>query len=587
MHQRATRDESSGRWAGGAQARRRVAAALGLALALATGGAADHAAAQAAWNVSITDGRDVPETGDLKLYVSVTDAGGQAVTGLDADAFTVHVTPDGGAAEQVEDFTVQTAAEAEEDEGEVSRPMAIALAFDKSDSMRAMGAFEPAKAAAAEFIDSRPPEDQIALYAFDEQVTLLQDYTTDRALLKSKLTELATGGGTALFEAIHTAAGAVRGRPERRAFVVFTDGHNDTALPRSEDEAIEASRDAEAPGYMLGFGNPQRETLRRVADASGGRFIERPATDDVRGVFQDLDRLLANQYVLTYAPDEDIEAGGYSVEVVVRTADGEGRDTGFVELAGDREPGAREEASGDDGFDLSSLAVLAAAAVFVASLVGLGWLLLGRRGAAAATCPRCGRVMDPSWARCLFCQHADAAAQSPASQPGQPPAGTRAAWSGSPAASADPSAAPTVGPPASHMPAAPPHTPAAPPHTPAAPRPTVRMPAVDRPTVALRRDQAWLTIVKGPGSGQRFALTDDVSIGRAVGNTILIEDPTVSRQHARILRRGSDHVLQNLSQSTPTRVNGAPGDGRVLQPGDRVALGAVELAFSRGPAGSA
>lgn len=551
--------------------------ALCLALlfaALRLPGAAD---AQGAVNVSITDGREVPDTGALMLFVTVTGPDGTALTGLEPSAFSVNVRPEGGAAEPVESFELRRAAEVEASDGGTAAPMAIALALDKSDSMRTMGAFEPAKQAAAEFIDSRPAEDQIALYAFDEQVVLLQDFTTDRDLLKAQLTGLTTGGGTALYEIIHAVAHAVRSRPERRAFVVLTDGHDDTTLPRSEDEAIQAARDADAPGYMLGFGNPERATLLRAAEASGGRFLERPQTDDVRNLFQDLDRLLSDQYVLTHSPSEAIAAGDYAVEVVVRAPEGEGRDTALIKLTHDRNPGGATSApggaegpaggadeEGDDGG--LSLAVIAAGLVFIVALIGLGWLLLGRRQASAPVCPRCHRAMDPSWTACLFCQNADEAerARAAAVGPGAAGAVTTSAARPTGAAGAGPAPAARSAP---------------------EPRPTRRDVAPPDPTVALRRDQAWLTVIEGPRPGDRIALADDVSLGRAAGNTILLEDPTVSRHHARIRRRDSDYILHDLSQTSPTRVNGELGDGRVLQPGDRVELGRVVIEFSRGMPG--
>lgn len=80
----------------------------------------------------------------------------------------------------------------------------------------------------------------------------------------------------------------------------------------------------------------------------------------------------------------------------------------------------------------------------------------------------------------------------------------------------------------------------------------------------------------GPVQGQEYPLdADTVTIGRRDGNTIVVKDPTVSRQHAEIRREGREFVLRDLGSADGVRVNGAPiaGDYR-LRDGDAIAIGA-------------
>ncbi len=76
-------------------------------------------------------------------------------------------------------------------------------------------------------------------------------------------------------------------------------------------------------------------------------------------------------------------------------------------------------------------------------------------------------------------------------------------------------------------------------------------------------------------TGQMFALRDDITtVGRGEGVDIAFDDPSVSRLHAEIVRRGIHVYVADLGLSVNgTRVNGRPVQMRVLKPGDQVTIG--------------
>lgn len=70
-------------------------------------------------------------------------------------------------------------------------------------------------------------------------------------------------------------------------------------------------------------------------------------------------------------------------------------------------------------------------------------------------------------------------------------------------------------------------------------------------------------------------------LGRSPDCHITIEDPLVSRRHARIVVQGSVAAVEDLGSRNGVRVNGKPiRDRTVLADGDRVLLGTQELVFS-------
>ena len=78
-------------------------------------------------------------------------------------------------------------------------------------------------------------------------------------------------------------------------------------------------------------------------------------------------------------------------------------------------------------------------------------------------------------------------------------------------------------------------------------------------------------------TGECFPLSADVTtVGRGSGVDVPIDDPTVSRLHAEIVRRGPHFYVSDLGLSVNgTRVNGRPVGRRVLQQGDVVTFGAA------------
>ena len=77
--------------------------------------------------------------------------------------------------------------------------------------------------------------------------------------------------------------------------------------------------------------------------------------------------------------------------------------------------------------------------------------------------------------------------------------------------------------------------------------------------------------------GEVIALRDEVTtVGRGLGVDIRLDDPSVSRLHAELVRRGPYVYVEDLGLSrNGTRVNGRPVARRVLDEGDVLSFGAA------------
>jgi pSer/pThr/pTyr-binding forkhead associated (FHA) protein len=94
--------------------------------------------------------------------------------------------------------------------------------------------------------------------------------------------------------------------------------------------------------------------------------------------------------------------------------------------------------------------------------------------------------------------------------------------------------------------------------------------------------QFQLVMRAGPNAGKAFPLeASEISIGRDVGNTLVVSDAEVSRRHARLTWQGAGYFIEDVGSTNGTFVNGqrisAP---HILKTGDLVSLSeSIILAF--------
>ena len=73
---------------------------------------------------------------------------------------------------------------------------------------------------------------------------------------------------------------------------------------------------------------------------------------------------------------------------------------------------------------------------------------------------------------------------------------------------------------------------------------------------------------------------DEVIVGRGATCQITIDDPMLSRRHARLDLRAAEPEIEDLGSRNGTQLNGRPLRGRAaLRDGDRIRLGTQELVF--------
>lgn len=102
---------------------------------------------------------------------------------------------------------------------------------------------------------------------------------------------------------------------------------------------------------------------------------------------------------------------------------------------------------------------------------------------------------------------------------------------------------------------------------------------VDVDPVAIRRHGIF-TVTAGPDTGKVLTIPsgDVVVLGRAPDCTFAFDDASLSRQHARVMRVGSEYIIRDDGSRNGTFVNNARlSKAETLRNGDRVQLGSSTL----------
>ncbi len=246
----------------------------------------------------------------VTITVAVRDENGQYRIDLGRERFRVY---ENGRPQKIRYF------------GRDAGPLKIALALDCSGSMsRALPAL---RHAAAAFIKSKKPEDEIQVVRFNEVTALLCPMTTNAKKLCRSMAGLKPGGGTLLWDAVYAAVISLGDERCHKAVLLFTDGRDESknaenpATCTTFSEAVSAARQRQVPVYAIGLGQEvDTRALQRLSEKTGGRFLAVARPDEIQAAYEKIYRDLTHRYTLSYQSNND-PAPGEWVEIEVRVDD--------------------------------------------------------------------------------------------------------------------------------------------------------------------------------------------------------------------------------------------------------------------------
>jgi Ca-activated chloride channel family protein len=243
-----------------------------------------------------TDEQLVINTDLITLTVTVTDAYGRYVSGLERKHFTVF-----------DDKVEQEIAFFSDDDA----PVSVGVIFDVSGSMSG-DKIRKAREALGRFIQTSHERDEYFLIGFNSRAQLLLDRTRDGNAVLNKLTFIDPKSNTALYDACYLGVEKVsRGTHPKRALLLISDGQdNDSRYTFSEVRRLLKESDVVLYSIgILGGGDPGstlgvegQSILDELSSVSGGKAFFPNTAPEMDEIFEKIALELRHQYSIGYRP---------------------------------------------------------------------------------------------------------------------------------------------------------------------------------------------------------------------------------------------------------------------------------------------
>lgn len=264
---------------------------------------------------------------EVSLNLRVVDANNRSVAGLAEAQFQIYED------DVLQPITSLTVAEV---------PTVNALVIDNSRSLRAQlgKIIEAGKI----IVGTNRPKDESAVIRFTsaEKIEVVQDFTPSKAALENALDNLfIEGGKTAVIDAVYQAARKAESYQNSqkkddvkiRALVLVSDG-DDRSSTHSEQQLIDLLRKTQVQIYAIGFikdlsteedadGISRRAKaerfLTRLSQETGGKVYFPESMNELPQIAKEISGELRTQYLISYAPTNDLRDGKFrKIKVVVK-----------------------------------------------------------------------------------------------------------------------------------------------------------------------------------------------------------------------------------------------------------------------------
>ena len=267
---------------------------------------------------------------NVRVFTTVTDRDGRLVTTLEQKDFEIR---DEGKPQPITQFDNSP------------QPVRLIVLLDVSGSME--GNLQLLRESSGELFKRLRSDDAIRLGTFGHEVTISPTFTRDPAELRASLPRaIAPDAPTPLWRAIDEGLGIFKNREEddgRPVILVLSDGKDSGPMgfkPKfvSQVEVIDRARELGVMVYGIGMRSRGRRQmpglgpggvqaalmadwpdpgLARVAEETGGGYVEIRAGQDLGAAFAQVADELHSQYLLGFVPPK---RDGKVHEIEVRTA---------------------------------------------------------------------------------------------------------------------------------------------------------------------------------------------------------------------------------------------------------------------------
>jgi Ca-activated chloride channel homolog len=237
------------------------------------------------------------------LNVSVLGADGKMVNNLPRDAFSVF---EDGQPQQISLFRQEDI------------PVSLGLVIDNSASMKEKR--ERVAAAALAMVRVSNPEDEVFVIHFNEEPTVVQDFTSNLGQLERSLNKIQSSGETAMRDAVRLGIEHLRtkGKKDKKVLLVVTDGDDNSSI-ETLSHVVQVAQQTDVIVYgigLLGTEEPAaaeraRKALEELTGATGGRSWFPAALEEIARITPEIAHEIRSQYVIGYTPTNQAADGAF------------------------------------------------------------------------------------------------------------------------------------------------------------------------------------------------------------------------------------------------------------------------------------
>jgi VWFA-related protein len=167
----------------------------------------------------------------------------------------------------------------------------------------------------------------VAVYSFNDTVSELQPFTTDKAAAKRAILKTHAAGITALYDALVRVNHDLSARTGKKVIIVFTDGA-DNASMLTAGTAVERAKTRGIPIYTIAEGevltHPELiQQLGNMSRSTGGTPFLIRKLSDIGEVFDKVSQDLMHGYLLTFQSNPGDNRVWRKIQVVLRGPEGQ------------------------------------------------------------------------------------------------------------------------------------------------------------------------------------------------------------------------------------------------------------------------
>ncbi|MDY6932623.1 MAG: VWA domain-containing protein [Spirochaetota bacterium] len=266
---------------------------------------------------SIDAESDFPQ---VNLFLTVKDIDNTVITGLDEENILLYE----------DDYRVNYVTVKSQSNLEDFLYLVFSIDTSKSISRQFLAEI---KRSAKKIANNAQPNDKIAVFRFNDEVTLLTSFTNNKIKLFKNIEKVQRHGTkTMLYNCIYDSINLLtKADVLKKAVIVFTDG-KDEGSTIEVDDIINYAKENDIPIYFICSKSSQRKKiLSRISKITGGRVIYNHRVEEVNSIYRTIVNMLNNHYMISY--QSMAKPDGKSHKVEVRLKYGSIRDRDSVEFS--------------------------------------------------------------------------------------------------------------------------------------------------------------------------------------------------------------------------------------------------------------